>query len=272
MSIAYGAQEEYNSSHGKTSKLKFPVVNLISQHLERLSSEEPLKWQLDNSLGLICNSTSSKPKKRLAHWRKGRLLEEATEDAANRIGFSVANNPEKLEPRQIFYNCCYENNGYGADFILNLSEDIPALLEAKVRKGYLEPTDIMRSVLPRFYDLDPKHEELWLLVYWGRISNEAEELLWKHNVVLILIPFDVSLQSEITNAMRDRLSAYIAARMLDLMALFTTSVNNQPCSIVLGSFEDYCYVSYRKFGECARAKFLLQCIKFKPLFLPQFFS
>jgi hypothetical protein len=243
------AQGEYNSSHSSTLKLKFPIVYLIYKHLQRLSSSVPLRWRLENSVGLVCDYISGEPKKRVARWRKGRLLEEATEDAAVRIGFSIVKDPEKLGPSQIFYNCCYENNGYGADFILKFSENIPAILEAKVRKGYLEPTDIMRSVLPRFYDLDPRHEELWLLLYWGRISNGAKDLLWKHNVVLILMPFEVSLQNEITPAMRDRLSAYIAARIRDLMSVFTTSVTQQAPSNVSRSVDARCYVSYSKCGE-----------------------
>ena len=249
MSLAYGAQGEYNSSHSSALKLKFPIVHLINKHLQRLSSSVPLRWQLENSVGLVCDYICGKPKKRVARWRKGRLLEEAIEDAAVRIGFSIAKDPEKLGPSQIFYNCCYENNGYGADFILKFSEDVPAILEAKVRKGYLEPTDIMRSVLPRFYDLDPRHEELWLLVYWGRISNGANDLLWKHDVVLILMPFGVSLQNEIGPTMRDRLSAYIAARIQDLMSMFTTSVTQQAASIVPRSVEARCYLSYSTFSE-----------------------
>jgi hypothetical protein len=249
MSLVYGAQDEYNSSHRPALKLKFPIVHLINKYLQRLSSSVPLRWRIENTAGVVCDDISGEPRKRLKHWRKGRLLEEAIENGAVRLGLGIASDPEKLEPMQIFRNCCYENNGYGADFILRFSEDVPAIVEAKVRKGYLEPSDIKRSLLSRFYDLDPRHEELWLLVYWGRVSNEAKDLLWKHEVVLILVPFEVSLQNEITPVMRDRLSAYIAARMRDLMSMFTTLETRQACSNVSGSVSACCCASIRKCND-----------------------
>lgn len=215
-------ESEFKVSHKPSHPLQFPLTYLIQKHLTRVKSFFPLKWEVNHKYGVSCKEIEGKPWKRLKHWRKGRQLEEAIEEAfVQKLKFLLSESPEALEVGQLFRNCCYKNNGYGADFIVKLTEDIMVLIEAKVRRKYLEPSDIIKSVLPRFYDLDPHHKYIWILPYWGEISYEAKDLLWKHDIVLILIPFDLSLQSKLAPKMKDRLSSYMAARIRDLMAMFT---------------------------------------------------
>jgi len=217
-------KNEFKDSHEPSYPLQFPIPYLIQKHLTRVASAFPLKWEVNHKYGVSCKEIEGKPWKRLKHWRKGRQLEEAIEEAfVQKLGFILKESPEALEAGQLFRNCCYKNNGYGADFIVKLPKDILVLIEAKVRRKYLEPSDIIKSVLPRFYDLDPHHKYVWLLPYWGRISDEAKDLLWKHNIILILIPFNLSLQIKLTPKIKDRLSSYIAARIQDLMTMFTSA-------------------------------------------------
>lgn len=216
-------ENEFKDSHKPSYPLQFPISYLIQKHLTRVTSSSPLKWEVNHKYGVSCKEIEGKPWKRLKHWRKGRQLEEAIEEAfVEKLGFILKESPEALGIGQLFRNCCYENNGYGADFIVKLPNDSMALIEAKVRRKYLEPSDIIKSALPRFYDLDPHHKYVWLLPYWGKISDEAKDLLWKHDIILITIPFSPSLQTKLTPEMKGQLSSYIAARIQDLMAMFTS--------------------------------------------------
>lgn len=209
--------------------LKYPMIYLINQYLPKVDSSFPIKWEVNDNEGLILKDIEGYPRKRLQHWKKGRHLEEAGKEAFEKLSFETIESPEGLKPKQIYHNSCYKNNGYGADDIARFLDHLEVLIEYKVRREYLKPSDIKKHVLPRYYDIDQGRPTLRVLVHWGLISLEARELLMIHNITLILIPFDLTFQEKLSPTgdldpqINKMLVGYLYKAFKGLMTMFTTA-------------------------------------------------
>ena len=210
---------------------KYPLLHLISKTNKKLTSASPLRWTTEKD-GLTHHPIKQKL------WHKGEPLEGCIKTAFQRLSFCKATTPENLDHKEVYKNCNYQQNGYGADFITHNT-----LIEAKLRSSYLTPKDFYLNALPRFLDLDPYHRMNWLLILWGRISLHTRAIIKQHGIKLIVIPFAIDNRTFPSKTLRHKATAYIAEQ-LKLMALFT--IVSKPLVGDVGCCVGYEYSFYLK--------------------------
>ena len=204
------AAKDYKLSHG----FDYPLLFLLNQQRNKLNkSSPPQRWTINH------RSFSHHPIKKTS-WEIGRILEECIANALEAIGFSEKDSPENLSQKEFYQNCCYKNNGYGADFIGR-----NFWIEAKYRNKYLDQLDFYRNALPRFLDLDEQNtsqqDMMEILVVWGKVSKKTICYIKKHGVFLIVIPFSTPGEGVSLKDLQQLATAYIAERLKETMIMFT---------------------------------------------------